>query len=233
MSTLSGDADVRIPNAIPTVYRGISLKSRFEAQAALLFDSLGWEWEYEPHSFMLSNGVAYTPDFLIPNWNMFVECRGYDSEKGRMQLDGFAELVGSGDGAPFGKDGEFADRFLILYGDSEARLVLGKRCVGMAMLVHCKDCGWTTGGITSEPGLAVPEAYCSSCIAPMLLPRWHKWDGKTRIDRLAVITVSKGKILVNGAGSQAWDSILIVPNEGHEPFNLGADEMDSEWDDSE
>lgn len=224
-----------VPSAIPTVYSGTQFKSRFEAQAAYLFDRLGWRWEYEPHSFFLPNGVSYTPDFLIPDHNMFVECRGYDSENGKLQIEGFTKMIGEGRGIPFGSDGEFADRFVVLFGDTEACLVSGNDHTGMALLVHCKDCGWTTGGVSSSVGvMGFPQVYCASCIAPNLLPGWRAWDGKTRIDKLAVITVSKGKILVNGAGSAEWAaSNFFSPTIGHEPFNLSAEEMESEWGASE
>lgn len=76
--------------AIPTIYNGITLKSRMEAQCALLFDRCGWKWEYEPKSFMLKNGVNYMPDFHLTEFKTVVECRGYESEKGTRQIQGFA-----------------------------------------------------------------------------------------------------------------------------------------------
>lgn len=79
--------------AIPTLYKGIQLKSRMEAQVALLLDTLGWKWQYEPFSIMLPNGTAYTPDFLIEGHRFIIECRGYESDKGERQIDGFAGLV--------------------------------------------------------------------------------------------------------------------------------------------
>ena len=67
--------------AIPTIYNGIQLRSRLEAQAAYLFDVLGWKWEYEPESIMLPCGTAYTPDFWLPEFRCVVECRGYDYDR--------------------------------------------------------------------------------------------------------------------------------------------------------
>jgi hypothetical protein len=46
--------------AIPTTYKGIEFRSRLEAKWAVMFDHLGWTWEYEPIDF---NG--YIPDFHI------------------------------------------------------------------------------------------------------------------------------------------------------------------------
>lgn len=221
--------DDRSITAIPTTYRGVEFKSRFEAQAALLFDLLDWEWEYEPQSFMLPNGVPYTPDFLVPGQNLFVECRGYDSPKGRLQIAGFAGLVA--DGVPFGIDGEIARDFLVLYGDAEACYFSDGGRTGMAMLVHCTDCGWTLGNVGSPGGyeFGVPRAFCGRCTAPMGLIGWRKWDGKTRIDKLAAVTVSKGKILVNGMESAFWASSGMFSEPGNEPFNPNPEDIASAW----
>ena len=44
----------------PTIYKGITFRSRLEARWAAMFDILGWAWEYEPES----DGF-YIPDFLL------------------------------------------------------------------------------------------------------------------------------------------------------------------------
>lgn len=46
--------------AIPTVYRGIQMRSRLEAKWACVFDSLGWRWEYEPLDLK-----GWIPDFVL------------------------------------------------------------------------------------------------------------------------------------------------------------------------
>lgn len=46
--------------AVPTVYRGIQMRSALEAKWACVFDYLGLRWEYEP----LALG-GYIPDFLV------------------------------------------------------------------------------------------------------------------------------------------------------------------------
>jgi hypothetical protein len=46
--------------AIPTVYKSIEFRSRLEAKWAIMFDLLGWSWEYEPIDL---NG--YIPDFHV------------------------------------------------------------------------------------------------------------------------------------------------------------------------
>lgn len=49
------------PKAIPTTYNGINFRSVLEARFALLFDSLGLVWDYEP-AIPLSGYIA---DFLV------------------------------------------------------------------------------------------------------------------------------------------------------------------------
>ena len=53
--------------AKPTAYRGIQFRSRLEARWAVYldFNPLIDYWEYEPRSFTLDDGSAYTPDFVI------------------------------------------------------------------------------------------------------------------------------------------------------------------------
>jgi len=78
--------------AIPTSYSGIQLKSRMEAQTSLLCDVLGWAWEYEPYSIMLSSGIAYIPDFRAEKYTI-IETRGYVSRKGQAQIKDFAQKL--------------------------------------------------------------------------------------------------------------------------------------------
>lgn len=185
--------------AIPTVYRGIELKSRFEAQCAFLLDKLGWEWEYEPQSYMLPNGVAFTPDFLVRELGLFIECRGYKTRKGWRQLKGFAELVAGG--ISIGdEDYVPATNFIILNGDEEPTCFRRGEQAQMVMLLHCQECGWRLPPIGPKAlNTARPfSIYCESCIAPLDPPC-------SVIDKAAVVTVAKGKILVNGFGVEDFD----------------------------
>lgn len=47
--------------AIPTVYNGTNFRSKLEARWAIVFDALGWTWEYEPAIPL----AGYIPDFLL------------------------------------------------------------------------------------------------------------------------------------------------------------------------
>lgn len=46
--------------AIPTTYAGINFRSRLEAKWAVMFDALGWQWEYEPFDL-----PGWIPDFVL------------------------------------------------------------------------------------------------------------------------------------------------------------------------
>ncbi len=78
--------------AIPTTYKGVEFKSRFESEVAMLLDKLGLEWQYEPKSFLLPGG-HYMPDFFVPSIKLWVEARGYDNKD--WQLDQFREHIGT------------------------------------------------------------------------------------------------------------------------------------------
>ena len=52
-----------------TLYNGIVFRSQLEARWAVFFDSLGVEYNYEPHSYEVRTGgryVQYMPDFFLP-----------------------------------------------------------------------------------------------------------------------------------------------------------------------
>lgn len=54
------------PQARPTMYRGIQMRSRLEAEYAAFLDSDedAGRWEYEPRAYANERG-QYLPDFLI------------------------------------------------------------------------------------------------------------------------------------------------------------------------
>lgn len=52
--------------AIETRYAGCHFRSRLEARYAVLFDSLGIKWQYEPEGYKLPSGY-YLPDFYLPD----------------------------------------------------------------------------------------------------------------------------------------------------------------------
>ena len=79
--------------AIETDYKGKQFKSRLEANMAFILDEIGYDWEYEPKSFLLDNGVHYQPDFFVPKLDLWIETRGYSNTKGKKQIDGFWKKI--------------------------------------------------------------------------------------------------------------------------------------------
>lgn len=66
----------------PTIYKGITFRSRLEARWAMLLDnhSLIQHWSYEPVTVTNARGWTYTPDFLINTY------RRLPSTNGRLNL---------------------------------------------------------------------------------------------------------------------------------------------------
>jgi hypothetical protein len=65
--------------ARPTVYKGIEMRSRLEAEWAASFDEMGWPWEYEPCAYADERG-RYLPDFRLREDDgrvTFIEVKGW------------------------------------------------------------------------------------------------------------------------------------------------------------
>jgi hypothetical protein len=82
--------------AIKTYFDRIEYKSRLEADVARITKMLGYRFEYESTSYLLPNGVHYWPDFYIPDIHLWIESRGYDSDKGESQIEEFSKLISAG-----------------------------------------------------------------------------------------------------------------------------------------
>lgn len=59
---------------IKTEYSGHLFRSRLEARYAVMFDYLGWKWEYEKEGYELKSG-RYLPDFWFPEIEIFAEIK--------------------------------------------------------------------------------------------------------------------------------------------------------------
>jgi len=68
-------------------YRGIYMRSNWEIAFAYFLDCSGIKWEYESKTFDLGN-TTYTPDFYIPEWDCYIEIKGWwrDDAKEKFQL---------------------------------------------------------------------------------------------------------------------------------------------------
>lgn len=71
--------------AIKTNYKGITFRSKLEAQWAATFDNLTINWSYEPEGYFIDNDIKYLPDFYLPEQDVFFEVKGimnsYDWKK--------------------------------------------------------------------------------------------------------------------------------------------------------
>lgn len=83
----------RIKGAVPTIYRGVTYRSRLEARVAQLIDELGLVTLYEPSCFLMAGGECYIPDWKIVGEDTYIEARGYCSARGREQIQGFVDIL--------------------------------------------------------------------------------------------------------------------------------------------
>jgi len=80
--------------AIPTIYRGIQMRSRLEAAWALFFDEHGVRWAYEAEGFDFGD-VRYLPDFYLPDCRTFVEVKGVMDEASEQKISALAAAAGA------------------------------------------------------------------------------------------------------------------------------------------
>lgn len=65
---------------------GIYFRSNWEANFARILNYQNKTWEYEPHTFSLSNGKTYTPDFISENVYYEIKGRFTDACKEKIEL---------------------------------------------------------------------------------------------------------------------------------------------------
>jgi hypothetical protein len=73
-------------------YKGIRMDSNWEIKTAKYFDENNFEWKYSVHSFKLSDGRHYYPDFFIYENGIFkrlVEVKGYFREENKIKFEMF------------------------------------------------------------------------------------------------------------------------------------------------
>lgn len=66
--------------AIQTKYAGCRFRSRLEARWAVFFDAMGYKWEFEPQGYVLKDYGPYLPDFWLPQFRLWVEVKGEESQ---------------------------------------------------------------------------------------------------------------------------------------------------------
>lgn len=60
--------------SIPSIYKGVTFRSRLEARWAAVFDHYEVPWAYEPDAYDTPSGF-YLPDFYLPTLHTFVEVK--------------------------------------------------------------------------------------------------------------------------------------------------------------
>lgn len=90
-------------NAIETYYGGHRFRSRLEARWAVIFDSLGIKWEYEPQGYRVGEERRpYLPDFYLTDLGWWIEVKG---DRQRLDvgllLDAVHPTLGLGRTGPF------------------------------------------------------------------------------------------------------------------------------------
>lgn len=170
-------------NAISTMFRGVNMKSRLEADIAFLIDGLGYEWLYEPQSYLLDSGIHYLPDFHVPKLKLFIECRGYWTEKGQKQIEGFGKMI---------NQGKISGDYLVI-GPEEVMFMepfelFGTTSFSPAYLVQCKHCGKYF--FLGEGGYKC--RYCG------------EWDGNNHIKDWNELRFKDGKLIIGD-----WFNVVI------------------------
>lgn len=64
------------PNREDIPYGGYRMASKLEWAWAVFFDTAGIEWVYEPPGVSLPSGALYPPDFYLPDYGVYIECKG-------------------------------------------------------------------------------------------------------------------------------------------------------------
>lgn len=67
-------------------------RSAYEVWTARCFKKHAIEFEYEPHSFFL-NGSYYTPDFYLPESELYIECKGLWKQRSKAKLRGLTQFA--------------------------------------------------------------------------------------------------------------------------------------------
>lgn len=148
--------------ALPTVYAGVTFRSRLEADWAMTLDDRRISWQYEPEGYELSDGTCYSPDFYLPGVKAWLEVKG-DHMLGVSKVGQFATELWeeSGIDTPLDKGAPMvllgqtphpADNYAVKW---EQTRMLGIRAPGKQY--------------------SVSFAVCPACQQPTILALWQKW----------------------------------------------------------
>lgn len=73
--------------------QGMFFRSAWEANIARVLNYENIAWRYEPKTFYFQNSevVSYMPDFYLPEYDLWVEVKGWMDEKSQKKLKAFGE----------------------------------------------------------------------------------------------------------------------------------------------
>ncbi|MEP7194596.1 MAG: hypothetical protein ABI903_17245 [Actinomycetota bacterium] len=172
--------------AIETRYAGCRFRSRLEARYAVLFDTLGITWQYEPQGFKVGgvNGSPeryYLPDFYLPNPGIWVEVKGSeDALDVELMIDaatpGFG-LPRDPDGTPYVDSTRNGPKLLIL---GPLPDVQNGYCSHWAIWFHKGDYSQNRALLLGGAGLQVDIAPGGRKFACDSGERWHTRHPFTR-----------------------------------------------------
>ncbi len=122
--------------AVPVEYRGTNFRSTLEADWAATFDTMGWDWQYEPEAVKLLDGRYYRPDFCLPGQRAWCEVKGPHDER----LDKAVLLQEA-----LSYDAYEWESWLVVIlrppGPGEVAVWHGTTEQQDIVLVHCSECG--------------------------------------------------------------------------------------------
>lgn len=72
-------------------YNGLRMRSESEILCAKLLDGSNIEWLYEPKRFDLG-WCTYLPDFYLPEFDIWIEVKGYMSDRSLAQINDFRAI---------------------------------------------------------------------------------------------------------------------------------------------
>lgn len=106
-----------------------SFRSNWEVELAELLTELGIRWEYEPRRFHFwAERESYLPDFYLPEFNVWIEVKGYMDKRSLRRIKLFRKYYGK----------EFG---FLLYEKEERELVMKNPYVLFVLLeVAQKEC---------------------------------------------------------------------------------------------
>lgn len=70
----------------------IRMRSGYEVMYALVLEKENINWVYEPKRIKLSNGLRYTPDFYLPDKDLWIDVKGQMTEKHKSKHKLFTQL---------------------------------------------------------------------------------------------------------------------------------------------